>query len=251
MKTRYFIFLAYDGSSYHGWQVQTGKITVQARLEDALSLILREDIKTVGAGRTDTGVHARFFVAHFDTVTGSPDREDNVIFRLNSYLPEDICIMSIRKVRGDAHARFDAISRTYRYYISMKKDPFSNRYSWHRYGEMDIDAMNRAAAILPEHTDFTSFSKLHTQVKTNDCRIYQALWHVHEDMLIFTVKADRFLRNMVRALTGTMVDIGTGKIPPGEIEKILRARDRSSAGVSAPARGLFLENIEYDEDVFI
>lgn len=251
MKTRYFIFLSYDGSSYYGWQVQPGKPTIQARLEEALSLILREKIKTTGAGRTDTGVHACFFVAHFDSVKEDLAGNSNIIFRLNTYLPPDISVNEIREVKEDAHARYDAISRTYRYYISLKKDPFRQKYTWQRYGNMNMDAMKNACIYLTKHEDFTSFSKLHTQVKDKICKIYEASWVKEGNILIFTIIANRFLRNMVRAIVGTMVDIGTGKISPVEIENIIMAKDRSAAGASAPAEGLVLENIEYEPVIFV
>ncbi len=251
MKTRFFIFLSYDGTSYHGWQVQPEKITVQARIEEALSVILQEKIKTTGAGRTDTGVHAKSFVAHFDSQHSDLKGNNNIIFRLNTYLPEDISVIDILAVNKEAHARFDARSRTYSYYISLNKNPFRNKYTWYRHGDMDVNAMNRATSYLLRYEDFTSFSKSHTQVKTNKCEIYEAGWTQKEEILVFKIRANRFLRNMVRAIVGSMVDIGTGKIPPGEIEKIIRAKNRSTAGVSAPAEGLFLERIEYDTGIFL
>lgn len=251
VKTRYFIFLSYDGTSYHGWQTQPGKTTVQSKLEDALSVILQDNIKTTGAGRTDTGVHARLFVAHFDSAEEDLAGNSNIIFRLNSYLPADISVSKIMAVDNNVSARYDAISRTYRYFISLRKDPFNQKYSWYRHGKMDIDAMNRASTYLLKYDDFTSFSKLHTQVKTNICKIYEAGWISDGKNLVFTIRANRFLRNMVRSIVGTMVEIGTDKMPPGEIKKIIMAKDRSAAGASAPAEGLFLENIEYDPGIFI
>lgn len=251
LKTRYFIFLSYDGTSYHGWQVQPGKVTVQSKLEEALSVILQEDIKTTGAGRTDTGVHARSFIAHFDSRNKDLPDNQKIIFRLNRFLPSDISVNRISIVDNKAHARFDALSRTYIYYISLKKDPFSHKYAWHRHGDIDIEAMNIAASLLLKHEDFTSFSKAHTQVQTNICQVYEAKWTKNNDMMVFRIRANRFLRNMVRAIVGSMIMIGTGKIPPEEIENIINAKDRSSAGVSAPAGGLFLENIDYDPGLFI
>jgi tRNA pseudouridine38-40 synthase len=251
LRKRYFIFISYDGTSYHGWQVQPGKITVQTKLEEALSVILQENIKTTGAGRTDTGVHARSFAAHFDSEKEDLAGNNNIIFRLNTYLPDDIAVSKIMAVDDQAHARYDAISRTYKYYISLQKDPFNRKYSWCRYGNLDIEAMNKASAYLMRYDDFTSFSKLHTQVKTNICKIHEAGWVSDRNILVFTIKANRFLRNMVRSIVGTMVTIGTGKMPPREMEKIIKARDRSAAGVSAPAEGLFLEYIEYDQAIFL
>ncbi|MEA1886909.1 MAG: tRNA pseudouridine(38-40) synthase TruA [Bacteroidota bacterium] len=251
LRKRFFIFISYDGTFYHGWQVQPGKTTIQSKLEDALSLILRETIKTTGAGRTDTGVHARSFVAHFDSSWEDPGKNKNICFRLNTYLPPDILVNDIREISKQAHARYDAISRTYRYYITLQKDPFREKYTWYRYGNMDIDAMNQAGKYLLEYEDFTSFSKLHTQVKNNICKIYESSWVKEGNMLVFTIRANRFLRNMVRAIVGTMVEVGTGKIPPGEIENIIQAKDRSAAGISAPAKGLILEDIEYDPGIFV
>ncbi len=248
---RYFISLAYDGTEYHGWQVQPGRITVQAKITEALSLILREEAGVTGAGRTDTGVHARSFTAHFNSIRRDLDRNRELIFNMNSFLPKDIAVTDISEVEPGAHARFNAKSRTYRYYISLKKDPFNNRYAWERHDIPDVDAMNMAASYLLNYDDFTSFSKSHTQVKTNICRLYRAEWIKEGDQLIFTIKADRFLRNMVRAIVGTMVDIGTGKKAAGDIKEIISSRNRSEAGMSAPAKGLFLEEIEYPQDIFI
>lgn len=251
MKTRYFIFISYKGTSYHGWQVQPGTKTVQKTLEDALSTVLEEKIETTGAGRTDSGVHARFFCAHFDSLHEDLHSRQNLIFRLNTFLPCDISVNGIRRVIPDGHARFSAISRTYKYYITRFKDPFANTSSWYVYGELSHEKMNELCKILFRHTDFTSFSKLHTDVKTNNCIIYQAEWKYDENKLIFTIKADRFLRNMVRAIVGTMVDAGRGKIGTGDFEEIILARDRCKAGKSAPAQGLYLEDIEYPTGIFI
>jgi tRNA pseudouridine38-40 synthase len=251
MKTRYFIFLSYKGTSYHGWQLQPNSVTVQKILDEALSLILSEDIRTTGAGRTDTGVHALLFCAHFDSL--SPDLSDQkkLVFKLNRFLPEDISISLIRKVNPDSNARYSAVSRTYKYYISRTKDPFFISSSWYLHGDLDIDAMNKASRILCCHSDFTSFSKLHSGSKTNLCNIYEASWKEDNNRLIFTIKADRFLRNMVRAIVGTLIDIGSGKMSQVEFEEILNARDRCRAGTSAPAKGLFLVNIEYPAWIFI
>ncbi|MGM0667265.1 MAG: tRNA pseudouridine(38-40) synthase TruA [Bacteroidota bacterium] len=248
---RYFIYLSYSGKAYHGWQVQPGKISVQQKVEEALSVILQENTRVTGAGRTDAGVHARLFTAHFDSDRHDLAGNNNIIFRLNTLLPGDISARDIRVVKREAHARFDALSRTYMYYISLNKDPFLRDFTYYRHGNLDIDAMNRAAAYLTSHEDFTSFSKSHTQVKTNNCKIYEAAWTREKDMLVFRIKANRFLRNMVRAIVGSMIDIGSAKMPPGAMEDIIMARDRSAAGVSAPAEGLFLENIEYDSSVFL
>ena len=251
MKTRYFIFISYKGTSYHGWQIQPNSVTVQKILENALNIVLGEEISTTGAGRTDSGVHALFFCAHFDSISPDLSTNENLIFKLNRFLPVDISVNSIRKVRPDANARYSAISRTYKYYISRIKDPFSETSSWFLHGNINIDAMNEACRILIDHSDFTSFSKLHSNVRNNICRIYTADWKVTQNTLVFTIKADRFLRNMVRAIVGTMVEIGFGKMNHKEFVEIIIARNRCRAGKSAPAKGLFLADIEYPEEIFL
>jgi len=251
LSSRYFIFISYKGTSYHGWQVQPNGITVQKILEEALSVVLNDKISTTGAGRTDTGVHALVFCAHFDSPEDDLDTRKNLVYKLNSYLPKDISVSCIRKVRDDANARFSALSRTYKYYISGQKDPFTEGSSWFIHGNIDEEAMNRASSVLFNYTDFTSFSKLHTDVKTNNCKIYEASWEKNGNMLIFTIRADRFLRNMVRAIVGTIVDIGMGKRSLKEFEEIIDSKDRCKAGKSAPAKGLFLTGIEYPEDIYI
>jgi tRNA pseudouridine38-40 synthase len=250
VKTRYFIFISYRGTSYHGWQLQPNSITVQKILENALSVVLGEDISTTGAGRTDTGVHASFFCAHFDSLSPDLNEKKRLVFRLNRFLPEDISVSAIRKVHPDANARYSAVSRTYKYYISRTKDPFFNSSSWFLHGDIDVEAMNQACRILCRHSDFTSFSKLHSDAKTNICRVYDAWWKEEDNRLIFTIRADRFLRNMVRAIVGTLVKTGFGKLTPDEFEEIIVARDRCRAGTSAPAKGLFLVDIEYPDEVF-
>jgi len=251
VKTRYFLFLSYRGTNFHGWQIQPEALTVQKTLDSALSLILNEEISTVGAGRTDTGVHAITFCAHFDS--NSPGLEDDkkLIFRLNRFLPPDIAIRSIRRVVPGASARYSAVSRTYEYYISRIKDPFTDSSSWFIHGKIDVSVMNEACLLLMKHSDFTSFSRLHSDTKTNICRIYYANWTESENRLVFTIRADRFLRNMVRAVTGTMIDAGSGRLDLKSFEEIILAKDRCRAGKSAPAKGLFLTDIEYPEDIFI
>jgi len=248
---RYFIYISYKGTSYHGWQVQPNSTTVQQILDESMSVVLNEKISTIGAGRTDTGVHALIFCAHFDSNSSSLDKDKNLIFRLNCYLPADISVSSIRKVRSEANARYSAISRTYKYYIARTKDPFFNNSSWYLHGELDISIMNRACDILLNHSDFTSFSKLHSGAKTNICRIYTTKWEEQENRLVFTIRADRFLRNMVRAIVGTMIDLGSGRITLGEFEEIILQKDRCKAGKSAPAQGLFLTEIEYPDEIFM
>lgn len=249
MLQRYFIELAFKGTNFHGWQVQPNAVSVQECLETALSTITREIIAVTGAGRTDTGVHASYFVAHFDSEKLNLDLP---VFahKLNSFLNNDLVIFSISKVHSEAHARFDAISRTYIYRMNLQKDPFSLETSWHFFKQPDIDLMNAASRILFEYTDFTSFSKLHTEVKTNNCKIYLAEWTQSGKKVVFTVKADRFLRNMVRALVGTMLEVGIGKISLDEFRMIIEQKDRSAAGLSVPAHGLFLKDIEYPETIF-
>lgn len=250
VKTRYFIFISFNGARYHGWQVQPDSVSVQKILDEALSLVLREKICTTGAGRTDTGVSALTFCAHFDSSDPGLDCRENIVFRLNRFLPADIAVQSVKRTVSDAHARYSAKSRTYRYHISRKKDPFSEQSSWHVHGDLNISEMNKAAAILLFHSDFTSFCRLHSGNKTNICKIMSASWDTDHDKLVFTIVADRFLRNMVRAIVGTMVNVGRGKITARQFEEIIIAKDRSGAGMTAPARGLFLAGIEYPENLF-
>lgn len=236
---------------YHGWQIQPQSVSVQKTVEDCLTLILGEKIETTGAGRTDTGVHAKFFCAHFESSSGDLDTRKNLLFRINKFLPRDIAVNLIKKVVPDAHARFSAISRTYNYFITRNKDPFLNDSAWFLYGDLDIEKMNETCKILFRHTDFTSFSKLHTDVKTNNCKILEASWNEDDRGLIFTIKADRFLRNMVRAIVGTMVETGRGRLSTEDFENIILAKDRGKAGQSAPAKGLFLSGIEYPVEIFL
>lgn len=249
MTQRYFIELAYKGTHFHGWQVQPNAVSVQECLEKALSAITREPVVVTGAGRTDTGVHASYFVAHFNSLDTNLDHPD-FVHKLNSFLNKDIVLFSISKVRPEAHARFDAVSRTYEYHLNLRKNPFTQETSWHFYRQPDLTLMNEASRILFDYTDFTSFSKLHTEVKTNNCKIYQAEWTQSGTEITFTVKADRFLRNMVRALVGTILEVGLGKIDLVEFRKIIEKKDRGAAGLSVPAHGLFLTDIEYPEKIF-
>ena len=247
---RYFIYLAYDGTSYHGWQVQPNGVSVQECLMKALSTLLRQPTEVVGAGRTDAGVHARLMVAHFD----SPQALDEVFMtdKLNRLLPPDISVYCLRAVKPDAHARFDAVSRTYRYYVTTAKVPFERQYRCRLYSEPDFDRMNEAAHTLFDYTDFTSFSKLHTDVKTNNCRIMQAHWErLDEVTWVFTIRADRFLRNMVRAVVGTLLEVGRGKLSVEGFRRVIEQKDRCRAGTSVPGCALFLEDITYPEDLFV
>ena len=230
---RYFIELAYNGRNYHGWQIQPGTPTVQEVLNRALSTLLREEIQVVGAGRTDTGVHASFYVAHFDTCQ-SLEYPEQTVYKLNRILGKDIAVSRIYPVATDKHARFSAVSRTYQYFIDKNKNPFTCEYAWKVYPLPDIRLMNEACQVLFEYRDFTSFSKLHTDVKTNNCIIMDAHWKDTGKQLVFTIKADRFLRNMVRAIVGTMVEIGQGKLTLADFRRIIESRNRCNAGTSVP-----------------
>ena len=246
---RYFIYLSYNGKPFCGWQIQPNGITVQQRIEEALSTILRRPMSIVGAGRTDAGVHAQLMVAHFDSeepISDLPFLAD----KLNRLLPKDIAIDRIVPVAPDAHARFDATSRTYKYYLTAKKNPFN--YDWvYRYiGKKDYDLMNEACRVLFEYTDFTSFSKLHTDVKTNNCRIMEAGWIQVGDVWVFTIRADLFLRNMVRAIVGTLLEVGRGKLSLSGFREVIEAKDRGRAGTSAPGHALYLVDVTYPEKIF-
>lgn len=247
---RYFITLSYNGKNYVGWQIQPNGTSVQQTLQDGLSTILREGLEIVGAGRTDAGVHARKMIAHFDW-DGIPFNEKELVQKLNSFLPKDIAIQQIRKVSFDAHARFSAISRTYKYYVTTEKNPFEGELAYRVFMEPDMEAMNALCPILKEYSDFTSFSKLHTDVKTNNCRIEEAYWEKNGNMYVFTIKADRFLRNMVRAIVGTLLEAGRGRLDESGLRRIIEAKNRSVAGNSAPGNALFLFDVAYPEDIWM
>ncbi|MBE0651097.1 MAG: tRNA pseudouridine(38-40) synthase TruA [Bacteroidales bacterium] len=242
---RYFLKLAYKGTAYHGWQIQENASTVQEELNHKIGVMTGDEVNLVGCGRTDTGVHAREFYAHFDLTVPLHFLEEDFVAKLNSFLSKDIVILGLCQVPKDYHARFSATQRTYKYYISRRKNPFERDFCLEYTGPLDLEAMQEAAGYLQKYTDFTSFSKLHTQTKTNDCVIKEAYWEVQGDKLIFTISADRFLRNMVRAVVGTLMEVGKGKMKPREVEDIINAKDRSRAGYSVPAKGLFLEKVEY------
>ncbi len=251
-QNRYFIRLSYIGTNYHGWQVQPNALSIQELLQDALSLILRHDTPVVGAGRTDTGVHARCFYVHFDTPHSAEEiKQMQIRYKLNRILPADIAIDDLWAVKENAHARFDAISRTYHYHICTQKDPYKTETTWLYERQLNVKAMQKSADILLNHTNFASFSRSNTQVKTFDCNIIQAFWHQEEHLITFEIKANRFLRNMVRALVGTMVGAGLGKLTPEAFEEIILSQDRSNAGYSAPAKGLHLHTIDYPENIFV
>jgi tRNA pseudouridine38-40 synthase len=240
---RYFIEFAYNGKNYCGWQYQPHSPSVQETLNKALSTLLRKEIDMVGAGRTDTGVHARQMYAHFDyeEVIDS----EALTKRLNAFLPKDIVVYRFKLLHDDAHARFDAVSRTYEYHINTYKDAFNNEGSWFYFHNLDVDKMNEAAQLLFQYIDFKCFSKTHTDVKTFNCKVTQAHWRQNGTHLIFTVTADRFLRNMVRAIVGTLIDVGLGKITLLDFRQIIENRDRKAAGFSVPAHGLYLTKVKY------
>ncbi|WP_163211680.1 tRNA pseudouridine(38-40) synthase TruA [Bacteroides sp. 519] len=247
---RYFIYLAYDGTNYHGWQIQPNGISVQETLMKALYTFLRKEIEVIGAGRTDAGVHAALMVAHFD-YPGEPLDTSQVKEKLNRILPPDISVYNVKEVKPDAHARFDALSRTYKYYVTTEKFPFQRQYRYRLHNKPDFDKMNQVARILYEYTDFTSFSKLHTDVKTNNCKVTNVCWTQIDDVTWeFTITADRFLRNMVRAVVGTLLEVGQGKLTADGFRKVIEQKDRGKAGTSVPGQGLFLVNVEYPEEIW-
>ncbi len=246
--SRYFIHMAYDGSNYCGWQIQPNEPSVQQVLAHALSTLLKQEISVTGAGRTDTGVHASHYIAHFDLESTSHDylpSTDQFLFKLNRFLPPDIVVYKITPVPEDMHARFSATYRSYHYHISSIKPLYKREYSHYVYGELDTETINNCCKLILETTDFTSFAKLHTDVKTHNCRLTHARWKHVDQGYLFEITADRFLRNMVRSLTGTLLDVGRGKLDLEGFKKIVEAKDRSKAGSSAPAKGLFLVDIGY------
>ncbi len=246
--SRYFMELSYKGTRYHGWQIQPNASTVQQKLEHCMGTFLRHPVSITGAGRTDTGVHAAYYVAHFDAIDLTVSCHD-LAEKLNRFLPNDIALHRIWLVPSDAHARFSAISRTYQYRISRAKNPFTTEFSWHYHQPLDVDAMNGAAQLLLGISDFTSFSKLHTDVETNLCNVTLAEWVQNGHQLVFTISANRFLRNMVRALAGTLIEVGKGRMLPADVLHIAEKLDRSAAGTSLPAAGLFLTGIGYPSEL--
>lgn len=244
---RYFIHLAYNGTPYHGWQIQPNASSVQETLENAFSLLLGETIGIVGCGRTDTGVHAADFYAHFETEQELSEANlTQLTFKANSFLSEDIRIYRIFMVNNDVHARFSATARTYQYHVSNVKQPFGKDFCHRVFYKPDIELMNKAAKILFEYTDFTSFSKLHTQTATNNCTILYARWDMVGEEYVFTISANRFLRNMVRAITGTLLEVGRGKLSLDDFRKVIESKNRCNAGTSLPAKALFLTKVEYE-----
>lgn len=244
---RYFVAFSFDGKSYHGWQRQPNAHTVQETMEGAFSTLLRTPIKLAAAGRTDAGVHAREMYAHFD-VDDNFDSKD-LLYRLNAFLPEDVAVKDLYPVPENAHARFDAIERTYEYWITQRKNPFLKDSAHHLNLPLDIPAMNEAAKILLKHTDFECFSKSNTDVKTYICRLKNASWKDDGEKLVFTITADRFLRNMVRAIVGTLLDVGLGKSTVQNVNTIIKSKDRGEAGASVPAKGLYLTRVLYPKNI--
>lgn len=248
---RYFLHLAYNGENFHGWQIQEGQESVQDVLQKALFHVLRKETELVGCGRTDSGVHASDFYAHFDYDGLSERERESLVFRLNRYFPYSIRIYGLYPVRENAHARFDALSRTYKYYISRYKQPFGNSFCLYYPWQADVEKMNLAASKLIGRKDFTSFSKLHTQVNNNICTLTHAEWTVEGEQIVFTIEANRFLRNMVRAIVGTLLLVGRGKIGVEEFVDIMERKDRCLAGGSVPAKALFLHKVRYPEELFL
>ena len=244
---RYFVELSYDGNPFVGWQRQPAGDSVQSCLEDALSILFRKPLSIVGAGRTDAGVHAHQLFAHVDL---DEHVDQDLTFRLNKLLPKEIAVRNIIAVAQDAHARFDAVSRSYRYHITTQKNPFLQKRSYQFAKPLDLDLMNQAAKILIDHEDFKCFSKSKTDVKTYVCDIQQVHWQQNGSELVFFIQANRFLRNMVRAIVGTLIEVGLRKISISDFEAILASRDRSQAGYSVPAHGLYLEKVNYPKHIF-
>ena len=244
---RYFLELAYNGKEYHGWQKQPNAVTVQEVVEKALFTLLQEPIEIVGAGRTDAGVHARQLFAHCD-ITTVPEEE--LIFKMNSLLPRDIVVKNLYRMKSEAHARFDANSRSYEYHLIQQKDPFAFDMAYLVKRELDVGLMNKAAEILLEYEDFKCFSRSRTDVKSYKCKIISAFWEHKNNRLIFYITADRFLRNMVRAIVGTLLDVGIGKTEVENLHDIIGSRNRSEAGASVPAHGLYLTRVEYPNKIF-
>ncbi len=245
---RYFVKMGYLGSEHHGWQVQENSKSIQGDTEDAFSILLGEKIRLTGAGRTDTGVHAREFYAHFDaSIDPELLQKMELVYKVNRILPHTIAIYGIHTVSPRAHARFDATDRTYHYIICTRKDPFYHGRAWIFERPLDISKMQDASDLLLKNDDFGSFARSNTQVKTNICSVYEAKWDKQEHLLVFRIKADRFLRNMVRSIVGTLVDTGLGKLSTNDFSRIIEARDRRRAGYSAPACGLYLMKISYPQ----
>ena len=248
---RYFLEMRYHGAAYCGWQRQPDQPSVQQTLEQALATLLREPVSVTGAGRTDTGVNASYYVAHFDSPSPLAD-PCRMVYKLNFILPADIAVMGITPVGAEAHARFDACEREYRYYIEPAKNPFTRALTWQYFVPLDLERMNLAAALLPGFDDFTSFAKLNSNNKTNICRVHSAAWcRLDDGVLLFSIRADRFLRNMVRAVVGTLLEVGRGKLTVAGFRRVIDQKDRCKAGTSVPGNALFLVDVTYPEELFI
>lgn len=243
---KFFIQLSYKGTNYHGWQIQPDQISVQEKIESALQIAFQKKVDLVGCGRTDTGVHAKNYWAHFELEQFNYTKEE-FIFKINNLLPKDIVVHQIKKVNQEAHARFDATYRKYIYQIRSKKDPFNLEFSHYVIRDLDLDLMNEACEILFRYENFKSFSKVKTQVYTYNCKIIEAKWYKQNEFIIFEIKANRFLRNMVRAIVGTMIEIGLGKLSLSDFQSIIESENRSKAGTSVPAKALFLIEIGYPD----
>lgn len=247
---RYFLTLAYNGTFFHGWQRQPNASSVQQALEEALTTLLRKPIIITGAGRTDTGVHAKEMMAHFEADL-SVEAEENLPYLLNRFLKEDIVIHRLERVKADAHARFDATARTYEYHLGFQKNPFKQQLYYYFHQPVSLEKMNEAAQILLAYKDFEAFAKTHSDVKTFLCDVTKAHWESTAEGAIFTISANRFLRNMVRAIVGTLLEIGTGKIEVADMHKIIQSKDRGEAGFSVPAAGLYLTEIQYPKSIYL
>ncbi|GGF23795.1 tRNA pseudouridine(38-40) synthase TruA [Echinicola rosea] len=246
---RYFLEVAYKGTNYHGWQVQPNAVTVQEAINNALSTILRQRVATMGSGRTDTGVHGKQQFLHFDWK--GEVKKDSFLKKINAVLPKDISAYDLREVHPESHARFDAAWRSYEYHISLRKNPFEETLSWHCFYRLDVAKMNEAAALLLQHRDFECFSKVKTEVNHFECEIKTAFWEQKDHHLVFHITANRFLRGMVRAIVGTLVEIGKGQLDLSGFQQILDSQDRRKAGIAAPPHGLFLSRVTYPEKIFI
>lgn len=250
MNNRYFIYIKFDGSNYAGWQIQPNALSIQQVIEEKISLLLRQNIPITGAGRTDSGVHAKYMVAHFDTSVDELDKSGHFVYKMNKILPPDIAIIKIERVNNKAHARFDARWRTYHYTISKNKDPFLLKYAMTAQQPIDINFLNSCCEILKQHNDFQSFCKYHHGANTYICSIMNAQWVENDDFYIFTITADRFLRNMVRAIVGTLLDLNKKNKNTSDFESIILKKDRIFAGQSAEAKGLSLDWIEYSDLIY-
>ncbi|MGQ1889792.1 tRNA pseudouridine(38-40) synthase TruA [Thermophagus sp. OGC60D27] len=249
--SRYFLELAYFGKDFHGWQKQPNGVTIQETLENTLSTLLRFPVALTGAGRTDAGVHASYFVAHFDGDGELPMEENVLVQKLNGMLPSAITIFSVSRVADDAHSRFNAIRRTYEYHLTLQKNPFLAHLAYRPWFVPNLEIMNQAAEKLKDYSDFTSFARLHGGNKTNICTIEEAFWERRNNRCVFVISADRFLRNMVRAVVGTLLDVGRGRVSVDRFCEIIEAKSRGQAGTSAPSHGLYLTDIRYPDDVFV